>query len=291
MLFLLTIIATALAVPAENKWSRFRFTSLVSFGDDFTDDSRWSYYVSHNYTVPPVGWVNPVNYHAFDGGRPWVDYVKQYTGCNLYNYAISNAVCSSYLTPVTNNVPERTLPDIEAYQLPTYVAESKKKIPGKPFLNVPQASTVYAIWIGSVEWGEFVRGNPWNRSVDDAINCIFNQVKRLYDTGARHFVVFNVLPFDKTPVYAGPPNDVGPTWYWSTKSEDHQNVTDITISIDEYGNQLYAAKRLDLPGAEVAIFDIHGLVEDMYENPSKYLNGTAPANSTGVMASSENGSM
>lgn len=35
------------------------------------------------------------------------------------------------------------------------------------------------------------------------------------------------------------------------------------------------------PDAEIAIFDVHTLMTEIYYNPSTYLNGTAPANSTG----------
>ena len=39
------------------------------------------------------------SYDAADGGRIWGEYVKQYTGANLYNYAVSGAVCSNDITP------------------------------------------------------------------------------------------------------------------------------------------------------------------------------------------------
>jgi hypothetical protein len=40
-------------------WSLKKFTSLVAFGDSYTDDSRLGYFASHNGSAPPVGWVNP----------------------------------------------------------------------------------------------------------------------------------------------------------------------------------------------------------------------------------------
>jgi len=43
---------------AEN-WCLKKFTSLVSFGDSYTDDSRLGYFGSNNGSAPPVGWVNP----------------------------------------------------------------------------------------------------------------------------------------------------------------------------------------------------------------------------------------
>jgi hypothetical protein len=43
---------------SEN-WSLKKFTSLVAFGDSYTDDSRLGYFGSHNGSAPPVGWVDP----------------------------------------------------------------------------------------------------------------------------------------------------------------------------------------------------------------------------------------
>lgn len=43
----------------ENNWNLKKFTSLVAFGDSYTDDSRLGYFISHNGSAPPVGYDNP----------------------------------------------------------------------------------------------------------------------------------------------------------------------------------------------------------------------------------------
>ena len=43
----------------SESWGLKKFTSLVAFGDSYTDDSRLGYFGSHNGSAPPVGWVNP----------------------------------------------------------------------------------------------------------------------------------------------------------------------------------------------------------------------------------------
>jgi len=45
-------------------WNLSSFTSLVSFGDSYTDDSRLGYFISHNGSAPPVGYANPVVGHV-----------------------------------------------------------------------------------------------------------------------------------------------------------------------------------------------------------------------------------
>ena len=60
----------ALAFPAElnsratnNSWGLTSFKSLVAFGDSYTDQSRLSYFASHNGSEPPVGRIAPVVSH------------------------------------------------------------------------------------------------------------------------------------------------------------------------------------------------------------------------------------
>jgi len=45
--------------PKSEDWNLKKFTSLVAFGDSYTDDSRLGYFGSNNGSAPPVGWVNP----------------------------------------------------------------------------------------------------------------------------------------------------------------------------------------------------------------------------------------
>lgn len=64
---LLSQLATA-AIPStlsnrdesSSKWKLKKFKSLVTFGDSYTDESRFGYFYSHNGSAPPVGWVDPV---------------------------------------------------------------------------------------------------------------------------------------------------------------------------------------------------------------------------------------
>lgn len=44
----------------SSKWKLKKFKSLVTFGDSYTDESRFGYFASNNGSAPPVGWVDPV---------------------------------------------------------------------------------------------------------------------------------------------------------------------------------------------------------------------------------------
>jgi hypothetical protein len=58
-LFLGLILAIEAASAHPRSWGPRKFTSLVSFGDSYTDQSRLNYFGSHNGSAPPVGWEQP----------------------------------------------------------------------------------------------------------------------------------------------------------------------------------------------------------------------------------------
>jgi hypothetical protein len=71
LIITLIAAANALAVPgwgphhwpgsgSYSSWNLERFTSLVVFGDSYSDDSRLGYFIENNGSAPPVGWVDPV---------------------------------------------------------------------------------------------------------------------------------------------------------------------------------------------------------------------------------------
>ena len=44
----------------QGGWRADGFKSLVTFGDSYTDETRLGYFLSHNNTAPPIGWVQPI---------------------------------------------------------------------------------------------------------------------------------------------------------------------------------------------------------------------------------------
>jgi hypothetical protein len=57
-----TATSSALSNRGENssRWKLTKFKSLVTFGDSYTDESRYGYFASHNGSAPPAGWIDPV---------------------------------------------------------------------------------------------------------------------------------------------------------------------------------------------------------------------------------------
>ncbi|KAG9531219.1 SGNH hydrolase, partial [Aureobasidium melanogenum] len=272
----------------QSSWGLKKFTSLVAFGDSYTDDSRLSYFGSHNGSAPPVGWVNPANYHSADGGRPWPQYVAQYSGAHIYNYAVSGAVCSNNITPRTFSSINADFPDVDGYEVPAYLADSKYVYPnGTKALDIPVDSTVYSIWIGTNDLGNYAfidDSQVAGKVIPDYIDCVYQQFSRLYDSGARYFVLQDVAPLQLTPQYGLPSKGgLNATQYWPEKPANITEVWGRMLETVTTVNDVYKYRTpyevllaKEFPGAHFALMDMYGLMTDMYNNPSEYLNGTNP---------------
>ncbi|KAF8827851.1 hypothetical protein HHX47_DHR4000681 [Lentinula edodes] len=112
-----------------------------------------------------------------------------------------------------------------------------------------------------------------------------NWVKVLYESGARNFIFQNINPLQHTILYSS-------TGYYTKFWTFPRNATSWSVSMTELalsGNDLTQLKLQALlpqiPDAHVAHFDSHSLFQDMFDNPSQYLNGTAPLNVTGCINS------
>ncbi|PYH76303.1 hypothetical protein BO82DRAFT_296554 [Aspergillus uvarum CBS 121591] len=256
-----------------------KFSSLVIFGDSYTDDGVYSY-------APPVAAQST---DEWDGGRAWPSYVQQYTGINLYDYAVAGAVCDSVEADSSRN-------GVKQDQLPKFLADNEyvNQTTGQAALINRPAETVYAIWIGTNDLGPgsfLTEVQPAGMALTYFTDCVYTQLDRLHAAGARNFVLMNLVALELAPEYATPQNGGLPTGeYWTDKSTYDPNITQSSEKMRQYSTLVNAvfnyqtpyevqiAKRY--PQSSFALYDTHALTTDIWENPSQYLNGTAPLNVT-----------
>ncbi|KAF5864380.1 hypothetical protein ETB97_007942 [Aspergillus alliaceus] len=187
---------------------------------------------------------------AADGGRPWPSYVGQYIGARFHNYAVSGAVCSNSLTPRIAQATGELFPDVSSYQVPAFFADRQYTYPnGTKFMGVPPESTVYAIMIG----GNDVRADGYltdsqtkGTTIADYIDCVFQQIDRLFQRGARNFVIHTLGTINTTGVA--------------------QRMLEQVALVNAF-----------------ALVDLEGLMKDTHKNPSRNLNGTVSYNVTGYI--------
>ncbi|TFK69221.1 SGNH hydrolase [Pluteus cervinus] len=223
--------------------------NLVTFGDSYTDTVAIS-----------------------DGGRPWPDYVVQYTGINLSPFARSGATCS-------NNITYRPFPSLFESQLPDYFAAQRNGT-----VRHTPSETIYTLWIGTNDVGvsSLLTGSN-GASIVDVATCMVNWVKVLYQQGARNFLFQNMLPLETTPLYA--PYSWPNRYFNAPRNTSEWSVfmRELTLAGNALTQGSLQALAPTLHDAHIGIFDSHSLFADMYKNPKLYLNGTAPLNVTGAV--------
>ncbi|PWY92183.1 hypothetical protein BO70DRAFT_305454, partial [Aspergillus heteromorphus CBS 117.55] len=256
-----------------------KFSSLVVFGDSYTDDGVYSY-------IPPV--ANQTT-DAWDGGRAWPSYIQQYAHINLYDYAVAGAVCDSIISNDVRN-------GVKQDQLPSFLTDNSYtgNTTGQPALLNPSSETIYAIWIGTNDLGPsgfLTEVEPAGMPMTYFTDCVYAQLDRLYAIGARTFVLMNIAPLNLAPEYALPRNG---GWaegeYWTTKSQYDPNITQSSEKMRQYVTMVNAVFEYQTPvglrvqgrypGSGFAVFDVHALMTDIWNNPADYLNGTVPYNVT-----------
>jgi hypothetical protein len=212
------------------------------------------------------------NYKSADGGRPWPQYVGQYSGANVYNYAVSGAVCSNDISPRTFAAIDAPFPAVEQYEIPAYIADSEYVDEnGTKFLDIPVDETVYSMFIGTNDLGNYAFISDAQVAGTTLVNytdCVFGAIQSLYDNGGRYFVLQNVAPLHLAPQYGLPgKGGLETTQYWPDKPS---NITEISYKMLEYVSLVNAVFKYEtpyltevvrqFPGAHVAVMDINGLV-------------------------------
>ncbi|KAG5716240.1 GDSL esterase/lipase [Termitomyces sp. T112] len=248
---LLAIFASLASASLAANLKKKKIKNLVTFGDSYTD-------------VVITG----------DAGISWPTYAADYAQVSLYPFARAGATCS-------NNITFRPFPPLFESQLPLYFTEKNNGS-----LNLDAKETLYTLWIGTNDLGvnSLISGNN-NASLVDVANCMVDWVKVLYESGARNFLFQNMIPLEKTPLYS---TDSYPNRYWSAQRNTTQwsnSMTELTLSGNALTKLLLTALAPTLPDSHIGYFDSHALFTDMYTNPARYLNGTAPLNVTGAISS------
>lgn len=263
----------------------------------YTDESRLGYFIQHGGQAPPPGTLLPGSTSTPGGGITWPRWVSIYSGASLFNYAVSGAVCTNemiyrYLPPI--NGP---FPDVLGYEVPAYQADASfintTTHTNTLFTDRQPDNTVYSMWIGTNDLGNdalLTASTLHGETIADYVDCVFAAFDGIYATGARYFVLMNAAPLHLSPLYGLP--DAGglrASHFWPNKPA---NATEYSYKMKEFSTavnsvfeyrvpfEVRLAKRY--PGAHFAIFDTNALIGDIYRNPKGYLNGTTPANVTGV---------
>ncbi|KAF7585414.1 hypothetical protein BBP40_010966, partial [Aspergillus hancockii] len=204
-------------------------------------------------------------------GYIWGHYVAQAAHINRYNYAVSAAVCSNKITPRTMPPYSIPYPSVLEYEIPAFLADDKYTTPsGKKFLDIPASQTVYAIWIGTNDVGNYAfltDSQVPGKTLPDYIECVYEALDQVYANGGRYFVIMNLAPLQLTPQYALLENGGAESVSWWPDKPGNQTAisyrmweTVVTVNeVVEFKTPFEVVVQKRYPGAGVAVMDVYGL--------------------------------
>ncbi|KAF2019333.1 carbohydrate esterase family 16 protein [Aaosphaeria arxii CBS 175.79] len=294
---LLITLAFAICGVDCSGWKSKNFTTLVTFGDSYSDESRLGYFINNNGSAPPVGWEQPVGLNTASGGLSWARLASIYSSTKLYNYAVSGAVCSNKISPRTFAAIKAPFPDVAGYEIPAFKADSRYiSRNGTAFFSGTPENTVYAIWIGTNDLGNdafLTDSQIRGKTLKDYVDCVYSAIDSLYENGGRYFVLLNVAPLQLLPQYATPENGgLNATKFYPDKGS---NITEISYRMYESVTTVNEVFKYRTPfetelekrwkDAQIANYDVNALITDIWNDPKSYLNGTASLNVTAPILS------
>ncbi|KAF7297235.1 hypothetical protein MIND_00956600 [Mycena indigotica] len=270
------IFLSAFVGQARTATPSSKTTTVVLFGDSFTDQSRAHSIANGTYPGKDYQEVFPPADTAADGGVQWPWYLGLYGNYKIWNYATGGAVCSNALTPLFGE------PDVVSGQMDWFVQdhiENKR-------LGLNPEEFVVVLYIGTNDIGihSFATDDQSPTvSLADLANCQLQTLRNLFKLGARRFIVNSLIPLELTRLYS--PSSA-PTIYYPAPHNGTQWNARIynfvqTMNALLKGGVLALRQEWAARGASVQMFDTYGLFTEMYHNPTRFFNGSAPANVTG----------
>ncbi|KAF7326021.1 hypothetical protein MKEN_00453000 [Mycena kentingensis (nom. inval.)] len=274
ILFLITVSALAAFACAK---SPQRTKAVVLFGDSYTDQSRQHSIINGTFPGKDYQEVFPPDDIAGDGGVQWPWYLGLYGSYTIWNYAVGGAVCSNDLTPTFG------FPDVIGGQADWFIQDH---IAQNGTLDMNPQEFVVIVYIGTNDLGlgSFVTDDqPPTTSLASIAECQLQVLRNLHALGARRFILNALVPLQLTRLYA--PTDA-PTIYFPAPHNGTQwnkRIFNFVQTMNALLRGGVAALRDEWKGtdATVQMFDMYAFFTEMYENPERFFNGSAPANVTG----------
>lgn len=187
---------------------------------------------------------------------------------------MSGAVCSNAITPRYFASIGADFPAVAEYEVPAFLADAAYvAADGTRSFDGAAETTVYAIWIGTNDLGVnafLTDSQVAGKTIEDYLDCVYDELEKVYANGGRYFVVMNAAPLNLTPLYGVPgKGGVGDNQYWTDK-EAMVNSTEVSgrmletvatvNAIYEYRTPVEVLVKKRFAGAHFAVYNVHGLV-------------------------------
>lgn len=249
------------------------FEYLVIFGDSYTDDGLGNYFGLHADKPPPPGVLPTETAVNSGGGLVWPQFNGNYTGAMIYDYASGGATCSNEIISRFNPFMGLNIPSVIDDQIPKFQSDTDTNL----FKHVTPVNAIYALWIGTNDLGTdafLTDSQAPGTNLTTYIDCIWSVFDQIYESGGRRFVLLNNNALQLTPSYQTLENGGDYNSLYPNKTETNQKMleyTAVTNRMMDYGVPFNLIVKQRWPHASFAVYNVHDLIVDIYNNPEEYL--------------------
>ncbi|KAF8310069.1 hypothetical protein DL93DRAFT_2169916 [Clavulina sp. PMI_390] len=258
---------------------------VALFGDSFTEVGyrRSRSHSISNGTVIGKDYqeVYPPTDSAADGGFQWPFYLGLYGGFKIWNYAVGGAVCNYYNSGLASSPVPDVLYGQTAWFVQDHVIGNNTH---NPTLDIPPDETMAILWVGTNDVGIYnfiTSGELHNMSFPDVADCQMQTLEKLHSVGVRNFIVMSMIPLQITGLYR---NASDPIIYWPWVHDGNvwnQGAYNAPRTINRLVQDGITSLQQKWSDSKIEYFNTYDFFFELYDNPTKYFNGSIPANVTG----------
>jgi len=166
-----------------------------SFGDSYTS-------TGFSATGNQPSAQNPLGNPTYPGqttsnGPNWIDVVTVKYNRSLtltYNLAYSGATIDNTLVSISSGIPSVT------DQVATFMSKYANKPSTAPWQS---GNTMFSCFVGINDIGSSYSRSDINSFIDTLLTAEFKQLDKLYTSGGRNFLFFNIPPMERSPLISG----------------------------------------------------------------------------------------
>lgn len=225
------------------------YDKIIVFGDSLSDNGNISMTTDHQVPRNP-----PYFTGHFSNGEVWVEHVAEALGIDIDSpdQFVDQAFAGAYASD--ENAKEDTYALFNLpFQVDDYLTDRDKKLPNEKLDN-----HLFVIWIGSNDYLGGGQNLDPKIAIKNTISSIEENMLRLYDNGARHFLIINLTDLGLTP---------------KARSAGPQTMALLTYLSRTHNSELVrmlARERNEHADLNIIEMDIMPYFDDLMVNPAKY---------------------
>ncbi|KAL8856639.1 MAG: hypothetical protein Q9178_006795 [Gyalolechia marmorata] len=253
---------TRFTVTCEATWSGWKgVEKIFSFGDSYTDTGFNPTGAQPNDTYPlgnPFSNSSTPPYHTFTNGPNWIEYLTfKYNESQIDTYNLARPGATVNTTAIGQNETVDLIHQISDRFVPNYVVQNK--------VGWNASNSIFSLFFGINDVDR-----TWKKQdlkiKDVVISSYLEELNKLYESGARNFLLHTVPPVNRGPYKVQP-----------DKGIEGEVINDFNYRMRELVSTFTAAHN----DVSVLLFDTNRLFSQAIDNPTVWPQTANLKNTTG----------